>query len=141
MTFRNKVLKRVWDATDSTDGEFDDHIPRVDDVKKMSANRSKIVPMKLFKDNKLVTPEDYDDVIQTVDLVYITGTMKLVFSPENKTLTMMCTPNEVIMANAGPKRGGGAVAEAPVDFSVSTADVDVASVLAANEPPAKRQKK
>lgn len=140
IAFRTKVLARVWDETESTESDYDKVVPRVADLHKTQMHRTKLEPIKVFYNNKLVQPEEYDDVISCVDLVYITGTMKLVHSTENKVLTLMTTPKEIVMANKGSPRGHS-VAEAPVSFDFgSTAEVDVSAILAANEPPAKKAK-
>lgn len=84
ITFRSKVLARVWDATETTESIYDDVCPRVDEVKKASAHRVKVEPIKVFYKNKLVAPENYDATLSCADLCYITGTYKLVHSAENK---------------------------------------------------------
>lgn len=80
VTFRSKILQRVWDTMESADSEYDDVTPRVEDVKKTSVHRTKLEPIKVYYDNAVVKPEDYTDVISCADLCYITGTMKLVHS-------------------------------------------------------------
>lgn len=134
------MLARVWDDLETTETEYDDVTPRTEDIKKTSMHRVKLAPLKVFFNNKLVAPEDYDDTIACADLCYITGTFKIVHSTENKVLTLMTVPREVVMANKGSSRSH-ATTEAPVSFDfANTAEVDVASVLADNAPPAKKAK-
>lgn len=80
VTFRSKVLERVWDALESTESPYDDVTPRVEDIHKTQMHRTKLAPIRLFYQNKLVQPEDYDSTISCTDLCYITGSMKIVHS-------------------------------------------------------------
>ena len=80
VVFRSKVLARVWDVLESTESDYDSVTPRIEDIQKTQMHRTKLAPIRVFHNNKLVRPEDYDDTISCTDLCYITGTMKIVHS-------------------------------------------------------------
>lgn len=147
MVFRHKPFQRLYPPNDEDrTSEWDKLIPRVDELLDLQSYPCKISPITLYYENKVVKPENYDDIVSRISLAYFTLDMKLLYNDKNKTHTIMVQPKECVIAALGPPRGKSE--EAPVDFSLAMKKptdasneeehpVDVADVL---ENAAKKQK-
>jgi hypothetical protein len=120
MALRKKPCERKWDngsaETVKKPGKHDHLIGNVDELLGSVDYDAEVVLIDLnYKGKSLI--EDYDTVMDKIEVVYVNFYMKLVWSEVNKTATLMTTPRQIVVGGLGPSRSSGSAAsEAAVDI-------------------------